>query len=115
MSYVTLAEAREHLGMIHTDDDNLIQDCLNAAEDHAANYMNRRGISDGQAWTDTLEEETSDPSSDGQLVPHAVRRAILMLMAGFYEVRTPGIVGVSYTKLSAAEDMLHFYRIGLGV
>lgn len=113
MSYVTLATAKKHLEVIHSADDDFIQICIDAAESYAAEYMGREGIYDGQAWRDT-GEETSDASSDGDIVPKAVEMAILFLTADFYEHRTQTVTG-SMSKLPAAEQMMHFYRIGLGV
>lgn len=115
MSYVAFAKAKKHLEVPHSSDDDTIQDCLDDAESWAAAYMNRPYISDGQAWTDTLDEATSESSSDGQLVPGAVVRAILMKTAEFYEMRRESVVGISHTKTTAVEDMLHLYRLRLGV
>lgn len=115
MSYVAFEKAKKHLEVFHSEDDETIQDCLDDAESWAAAYMNRPDISDGQAWTDTLEEETSESSSNGQLVPGAVVRAILMKTAEFYEMRRESVVGVSFTKTTSVEDMLHLFRLRLGV
>jgi hypothetical protein len=113
MSYVTLATAKKQLEVIHSADDNFIQLCLDAAESYAAEFMGRDGIYDGQAWRDT-GEATSDASSDGDVVPKAVEMAILLIAADFHEHRTQTANG-SMTKLPAAEQMLHFYRLRLGV
>ena len=113
MSYVTLSQAKEHLGVIHAADDDQIQLCIDAAESFAAEFMGRDGIYPGQHWRDT-GEETSEASSEGQDVPVSVVMAILFLAADFYEHRTQTVSG-SMSKLPAAEAMMHFYRTGLGV
>jgi hypothetical protein len=113
MSYVTLEKARKHLEVIHSADDELIQDCIDAAEDYAAQYMGRDGIYDGQDWR-RLDAE-SESSSDPETVPASVVRAILFLTADYYEHRTQTVVGTITSKIPSAEHMLHFYRIGLGV
>jgi hypothetical protein len=113
VSYVTLAQAKQHLEMIHDASDETIQDCIDDAEDFAANYMGRPGISDDQDWSTEASSESS--SSEYQRVPPTVRRAILMLTAEYFEHRTQGVIGANYTKLPAVEQMLHFHRVGLGV
>ena len=118
MSYVPLASVKKYLEVIHSADDEVIQDCIDAAESYAANYMNRRAITDEQdcPWTNTDGCECSESSSETDLstVPHAVVMAIKFITADFYEHRTQTVMG-SMTKLPAAEQMLHFYRVGLGV
>ena len=113
MSYVTLAQAKQHLEVIHSADDEQIQQCIDAAESYAAQYMGRDGIYDGQHWRDT-GEATSEASSEGQTVPSAVVMAILFLAADYYEHRTQTVVTTVH-RPPAAESILHFYRIGLGV
>ena len=111
MSYVSLADAKKHLEVIHGSDDALIQSCIEAAEDYAANYMNRAGITDDQVWKGNPEE----PASSDEVVPESVKIAILFLTTDYFEQRGQTVVGSINSQLPAAENMLHFYRIGLGV
>ncbi|MGQ4661341.1 head-tail connector protein [Lysobacter sp. F6437] len=120
MSLVTLAEAKKHLAVIHTSDDDLIQINIDAAESYAASYMGRRSlegvqecpwiIADGCAC-----ESSSESSSESeQPVPAAVKQAVLLLVGEYYENRQQGVTGTIYTKLPAVESLLHFHRVGLG-
>lgn len=114
MSYVTVADVRKHIGLIHNADDDLIQDYIDAAEDYAAEYMGRPGIYDEQNWKTTGDGSSSSTSSE-ELVPPAVVQAIKIIACEFYERRAQAVVGTIYSKIEAAENMLHLYRIGLGV
>lgn len=136
MSYVTLEQAKAHLLVIHDFDDALIRDCIDAAESYAATYMNRPAIEDNPLnpwktnqgtladWSRPLQEchphqgyyqsevvssELNDP------VPMSVVQAVKLILADYYENRTAGIVGVSYTPNPAAENLLNQQRIGWGV
>lgn len=115
MSYVTLDEAKAHLLVIHSSDDDLIQQNIDAAEGYAANYMNRPNIADNPRCTwlrnqdpDVTSSETPDP------VPKAVVQGILLLVGDYYENRTaqttPGLVANQ-----AAENLLWHYRLGMGI
>lgn len=121
MSYVSLAEAKKHLEVFHNSDDALIQINIDAAESYAASFMNRRAITDEQEcpWLvadGCVCEVSSEPSSEpGSVVPAAVKQAILLLVGEYFENRTQGVTGTIYTKLPAAEALLHFHRVGLGV
>lgn len=114
MSYVTLAEAKAHLAVIHSDDDAVIQQCLDAAEDYAAAYMGRAAIADAQhcPWRGG-NDCTSSSESEPQTVPPAVVQAILMLCAGYYEDRA-ATLDAAKPENPAVARMLHFHRVGLG-
>lgn len=117
MSIISLADARAHLAVIHSDDDALIQGCIDAAEAYAANYMNRPPLADPQVvpWVGQgAAEDSSSSSSSEPLVPADVRQAVLMLVGEYYEHRTQGVT-TGYTKLPAVESILHFHRVGLGL
>lgn len=137
MSYVTVEQAKLHLLVIHDADDELIQQNIDAAEMHAANYMNRPDIADDPVnpwrrnqgsladWLRPLNEchphqayyqsevvssEQSDP------VPKSVVQAVLLLTADFYENRVPASMdAMSQTKNSTAEALLWAHRVGMGV
>lgn len=108
MSYVTLELAKQHLAMMHDDDDVLIQQCIDAAESQCASIMNRDEIADMQP----SEIPWETPSGD---VPPSVVQAVLLYMAEFYEQRTVGVVGTIYTEIKTANALLHFHRVFLGI
>jgi hypothetical protein len=136
MSYVTLAQAKAHLLVIHDHDDVLIQECIDAAESYAATFMNRPAIEDNplNPWksnqgtiaqwsaplqcrhypqryceSETVSSEPFDP------VPKSVVQAVKLLLADYYENRTVGVQGTIFTQNPAAENLLWQQRIGHGV
>lgn len=134
MSYVTLAQAKAHLLVIHDSDDTAIQEYLDAAESYAATYMNRPEIEDNPLnpwkrntgtvadWSRPLHEcrggwyrsevVSSEPNDP---VPASVIQAIKLIVGDYYENRTGGIVGTIYTPNPAAENLLWQQRIGMGI
>lgn len=97
MSIVSVEAAREHLNVDETSQDGVIQDCIDAAEAHAAQFMGRPlepwAVSDG-------EEED---------VPRDVERAVLLLVGSFFHDRE------NPERNMAAERLMHPHRKGLGV
>lgn len=133
MSYLTLEQAKAHLLVIHDSDDQLIQECIDAAESYAATYMNRPAIEDNPVnpwrtnsgtlaeWSAPLndcrryaqsEVVSSEPNNP---VPASVIQAIKLTLGDFYENRTSGIVGTIFTTNPAAENLLNQQRIGMGI
>ena len=110
MSYVSLTMAKDHLLVIHDEDDTYIQQCIDAAENWAANYMNRPSIEGPQnseyPWDLSQDEVTSNDE-----VPAGVVQAILILVGEYYENRTMAMPG----HPQAVEQLLHFHRVCLGV
>lgn len=131
MSYVTLEQAKAHLLVIHDFDDQVIRDCIDAAESYAATYMNRPEIEDNPVnpwkrnrgtiaeWARPLRDcRPFDPvvsSEPNDPVPASVIQAVKLILADYYENRTAGIVGAAYTPNPAAENLLNQQRIGWGV
>ncbi|RMH95865.1 phage gp6-like head-tail connector protein [Stutzerimonas nitrititolerans] len=46
---------------------------------------------------------------------NSVRLAILIIAAELYANREESVVGTIYSRIPKAENMLHFYRTGLGI
>lgn len=111
MSYVDLALAKKHLAQPHDDDDDLIQQCIDAAEAYAADFMGRASIDDviDPPWLPATEPDST------QTVPATVIQAVLILVGEYYENRQQGYVGASVSISPTVESLLHFQRIGLGV
>lgn len=102
MPLPTLADLKAHLHIRHDADDTDLQDKLDAAIDYAAQFIDRP-----IPWTD---EEGAAVE-----VPKSVALAIKIIAAEYYANREESVVGTIYTKTPKAENMLHFYRVGLGV
>lgn len=101
---LTLAEAKAHLYVIHGADDLLITDCILAAGDYVAQYLGR-----AVPWLDD-----ADPPVE-VAVPGSIKHAAKLLVGDYYENRSALVVGTIVSKNPAAENLLHFYRVGLGV
>jgi len=113
MTYVTVDEAKDQLLLFHDHDNARVKACIEAAEQYAADYMNRAEISDDQDWRPVANDPESEPVP--QKVPASVKQAILFLVTDFYANRSATITGTIVAKHPAVEAMLHMYRKGLGV
>lgn len=84
MSIVSLATAKAHLNVTSTEDDDLIQGKIDAAEAHIEKLL---GF--------TLASGLGSTGS----VPDDVREGILQLVGHFYENREASLVGVSAEEI----------------
>lgn len=98
---LTLEEAKAHLRTDSDADDLLIQDCIDAAEDHIAQYLGR-----SVPWTDDDGVEVEIPAS--------VKQAAKLLVGGYYADRESQSTDAFHAN-PAVDRLLHFYRIGIGV
>ena len=116
MSYVQLADVKEHLAVVHTDDDTLIQAMIDAAESYAASYMGRENIDDSQysGWIGG-NDNVSSSEANPQTVPPTVVQAVKMLVWEFYENRGQFVTGTIVQENPTVQRLLHFHRVGLGV
>lgn len=102
MPLPTLADLKAHLRVRNDAEDADLQDKLDAAIDYAAQFIGRP-----IPWQDTSGADVE--------VPKSVGLAVKIIAAEYYANREESLVGVSYTKIPKAENMLHFYRVGFGV
>ena len=97
---ITLQQAKDHLRVIDTDEDALIQSYIDAAEAHVGKYLDR----------------PLDPWNDeGDPVPDNVRQAILLAIGDFYENREARFIGTIQTNNPAFEALLHWDRANFGL
>lgn len=108
MSLVSLIEAKKHLRVEIHDDDEYIALLIDAAEQWAAEFLNRP-LSDL-----LLSGGVSPPSLDGELQP-AVKMGVLVIVGDLYENREQIVTGASVASNSLWERILYPYRVGLGV
>ena len=104
MAVLTLDEIKQHLRM-ELDDasrDAELESLEAAAVDHAAQYIGRP-----IPWTDSLGGSAP--------VPESIKAAIKLIIADLDQHRENTVVGTTTTNRRAAESMLHFYRVGLGI
>ena len=102
MPLPTVADLKAHLRIRHDAEDVDLQDKLEAAIDYAAQFIGRP-----IPWTDEMGAAVE--------VPKSVGLAIKIIAAEYYANREESVVGTIYTKIPKAENMLHFYRVGLGI
>ena len=104
MAVLTLEEIKQHLRM-ELDDDSRDAELLSleaAAVDHAAQFIGR-----SIPWLDELDAPVA--------VPASVKAAIKLFIADLDQHRENTIVGTIVANRKAAETLLHFYRVGMGV
>lgn len=102
MELPTLADLKNHLRILHDQEDTYLAGLLHAAVDSASQQIDRP-----IPWADADNVE--------QPVPASVRHAILMIAADFYENREAGAVGVEYRPNRVATNLLMPFRANLGV
>ena len=100
MSVITLEEAKNHLRVIGSDEDQTIFGYIRAAEAHVSKYLERPLT----PWN-----EAGDP------VPDNVKQAILLAIADFYQHREARFVGTIQTNNPAFDALLHWDRSELGL
>lgn len=125
MSVILLANAKTFLQVIHDEDDERIQQLLDAAEDEALEFMDRDYLptiggpelpSEGSEQNPTSEGETASEGSDE--VRPSVRLAVFLLLKAAYDgaddrpVR--GALDLKAIR-ERAEQLLMPFRCQLGV
>lgn len=101
MNWLTLPEVKAHLRVLHDAEDDVITGMAQAAEDYVSQYLNRP-----VPWTDDDEKPVE--------VPASVRNAALLVVADLYQNRG-ATTSETINENPAVENLLHFYRVGLGV
>ncbi|MBP2303426.1 head-tail connector protein [Azospirillum picis] len=97
MPIVTLDEAKAHLRVDGADEDADITLKLAAAEDAAAQHLNRP-----VPWSDADGAEVP--------VPASVKVAILLILGDLYAVREGAIIGATHAVNPTVERLLAPYR-----
>lgn len=98
---VSLEEAKQHVRADPDgDDDALIELYIGAAEDQIRNYLNSE--------IPGLEFSPTE-------VPAAIKAGALLIIGDLYENREAKIVGTTAIENSAVVNLLHPYRVDLGV
>lgn len=100
MSYIiSLAEAKDFLGVIHDSDDAKLTILLEGAEDEAMKFMDR----------EDLVEWDSDVSSTDP-IPPSIKTGVLLLLQASYQAQPSDIEILR----KAAERILMPYRLNMG-
>lgn len=103
MDVVTLEQAKEHLRVTNSAEDNLIRLYIKAATSYIIKFLNR----------DDLPGEDESPL----YIPDDIKAAGLLIIGGMYEVREDKIVGQlnAVVENPAAMALLHPHRVSLGI
>lgn len=101
---LTLGEVKMHLrieGNENSEDDYL-NELIEAAHDYVQMYLGR-----DVPWQD----------EDGQDVPipAGVKHAALLIIGDLYQNREAQFVGAIVAENRAADALLHFHRVGIGI
>lgn len=89
-TYITLEEAKEHLRVDYSDDDNYIMSLIDVVENTVAIEIG--------AELDTIAAEGA--------LPKRLIQAMLLLIAHFYMMREPVTVGVTAVPIPYGFDFL---------
>jgi len=112
MSIVTAEQAKKHLRVDTDADDDLIQLYLNAAEDQASQFMNRK-FYETQADIDNAGVDAGDRPI---VINDSIRAAILLTVGHLYSNREENITGTIVAELKmGVQHLLTPYRIKMGV
>lgn len=99
-SVVTLDEAKEHLRVTDTTQDDRIWGCCTAAYDYIARFLNTPDFMNGDS-----------PAT----YPESIRQAALLLIGDYFENREAQIVGTTTFENRRVMDLLYPYRINIGI
>jgi len=100
----TLTEVKAHLRVEEneTAENAPLQSLIDAAADYVARYIGRP-----VPW--------NDDAGDTVPLPASVKAAMMLIIGDLYAHREGQFVGVSVESNPAVVNMLHFYRVGLGI
>lgn len=104
---IPLPTIKLHLRLDTAPDSELdpeLERLLGVAVDHASQYLGRP-----IPWDDP------DTTSSEATLPPSVEQALLILVGEYFENREQHIVGSIIQENQTVQNLLHFYRIGLGI
>lgn len=113
MSVISIETALKHL---RADDDSkeMVQIYLDAAEEQAAEYLNRRFFADETTLADAVLDGSA--GADPMLINNSITAACLLTMGHLYEHREDVIIGTITAQLPiGSRSLLLPYRVGMGI
>lgn len=111
---VDIATARQHLRVDGTQDDALIVLWLGAAEQAAAEQINRNIYPDAAALAAAVLDGTA--GRDPMLVNDMIKAAVLLTLGHLYANRESVNTGSAATALPrGVDDLLQPFRVGMGI
>ena len=113
MTVIPIDVAMQHL-RADSEDQSYVLLVLEAAEDSAAQFLNRRFYADADALASAVL--AGDAGADPILLSPSIRAACLLIAGKLYNSREDAVTGVSVTELpSGSQSLLMPYRIEMGV
>ncbi|WP_296257721.1 MULTISPECIES: head-tail connector protein [unclassified Pseudomonas] len=113
MNAIPIDQAMQHV-RAEDDDREHVELLLAAAEDSAAQFMNRRFYGDAQSLDSAVLDGTA--GADPVLINPSIRAACLLILGSLYANREDVVVGTSISELPmGSRALLMPYRIGWGV
>lgn len=113
MGVIAIETAMQHLRADGADQ-ALVQLLLNAAEQTAQDYLDRKFFQDAEALAAAVL--AGDAGSDPIVINDAIIAACLLILGNLYANREDTVVGVSAVSLpNGSRSLLHPHRVGLGV
>lgn len=113
MNAIPTDEAMQHL-RAEEDDRAHVELLLAAAEDSAAQFMNRRFYGDAESLAAAVLDGSA--GRDPILINPSIRAACLLILGNLYANREDVVVGVTSSALPmGSRSLLTPYRIGWGV
>lgn len=113
MTVIPVDVAMQHLRAESEDQDYVVL-VLEAAEDSASQFLNRRFYADADALASAVL--AGDAGADPVLINPSIRAACLLIAGNLYGNREDVVVGTISSELPmGSKSLLMPYRIGLGV
>lgn len=113
MNAIPTDQAMQHV-RAEDDDREHVELLLAAAEDSAAQFMNRRFYGDAQSLAGAVLDGTA--GADPVLINPSIRAACLLILGSLYANREDVVVGTISSELPmGSRSLLTPYRIGWGV
>lgn len=113
MTVIPIEVAMQHL-RADSADQSYVALVLEAAEDTAAQYLNRRFYADAEALASGVL--AGDAGTDPILVNPSIRAACLLIAGNLYENREDDVAGGAFSEMpTGSKSLLTPYRIEWGV
>lgn len=113
MNAISSDEAMQHL-RAEQEDRGHVELLLAAAEDSAAQFMNRRFYGDAESLANAVLDGSA--GHDPILINPSIRAACLLILGSLFENREDSASGAAYSELPmGSRSLLTPYRVGWGI
>ena len=97
---VTLQQAKDHLRIVHSADDSLVQLYMDAAAESIENFLNR---------------DIPGSAAPVPEIPAPIKAAALLIIGDLYENRESQVNGSIIQNNPSAMRLLYPYRVEIGI